>query len=100
MEAQEQSLESTRRIVVALDELITGKVADLDKRLQAQGHSIDALNTTVAQTDDPLERVLDSIQALLHAADEAVPVAVAAGSPLAARLNEETDVGQIRQLRL
>lgn len=86
--------------MVALDELTTGKVADLDKRLQAQSRSIDALNTTVAQTDDLLERVVDSIQSLPHAAEEAEPVAVAAGSPPATEVNDETDLGQIRQSRL
>jgi chromosome segregation ATPase len=78
---QQQSLESTRRIVVALDELLTNRLADVDKRLQAQGRSIDALNTSVTQTDDLLERVLDSIQSLPQAAaeeSEAVPVSSAA----------------------
>src|SRR5438093_4356281 len=81
---QQQSLESTRRIVVALDELLTNRLGDVDKRLQAQGRSIDALNTSVTQTDDLLERVLDSIQSLPHAAaeesEQAVPVSSSAAS--------------------
>jgi len=55
---------STSQIVVAMEALLSKTMASLDARLSAQAHSIDVLKTTVSQTDELLERVLESIDSL------------------------------------
>jgi len=45
-------------------------MASLDTRLSAQAHSIDVLKTTVSQTDELLEKVLESIDRLKQEDDE------------------------------
>ena len=55
---------STEQIVGAMERLLAKTMTSLDERLAAQSHSIDVLKTTVSQTDDLLERVIESIDAL------------------------------------
>ncbi|MGD0500972.1 MAG: hypothetical protein ABSC23_21375 [Bryobacteraceae bacterium] len=55
---------STEQIVAAMEQLLARTMSSLDERLVTQAHSIDVLKTTVSQTDDLLERVLESIDAL------------------------------------
>jgi chromosome segregation ATPase len=55
---------STSQIVAAMEALLSKTMASLDTRLSAQAHSIDVLKTTVSQTDELLERVLESIDSL------------------------------------
>lgn len=55
---------STSQIVSAMEQLLQKTMASLDERLTTQAHSINVLNTTVAQTDSLLERVLESLDSL------------------------------------
>lgn len=55
---------STAQIVAAMEELLSKTMASLDQRLSSQAHSIEVLKTTVSQTDELLERVLESIDSL------------------------------------
>jgi hypothetical protein len=55
---------STSQIVAAMEQLLQKTMSSLDERLTTQAHSIDVLNTTVAQTDSLLERVLESLDSL------------------------------------
>jgi uncharacterized coiled-coil protein SlyX len=55
---------STSQIVAAMEQLLSKTMTSLDERLTTQAHSIEALNTTVTQTDGLLERVLESLDSL------------------------------------
>jgi uncharacterized coiled-coil protein SlyX len=55
---------STSQIVAAMETLLSKTMTSLDERLATQAHSIDVLKTTVSQTDELLERVLESIDSL------------------------------------
>jgi hypothetical protein len=55
---------SAAQIVAAMEQMLSKTMASLDDRLTAQAHSIDALKTTVSQTDGLLERVLESLDTL------------------------------------
>ena len=55
---------STAQIVAAMEQLLSKTMTSLDERLTTQAHSIETLNTTVAQTDGLLERVLESLDSL------------------------------------
>jgi chromosome segregation ATPase len=74
VEAHEQRLNdvpSTSQIVTAMETLLSKTMASLDERLSSQARSIELLKTTVSQTDELLERVLESIDSLRQpAADE------------------------------
>jgi uncharacterized coiled-coil protein SlyX len=61
---------STSQIVAAMEALLSKTMTSLDARLSAQAHSIDVLKTTVSQTDELLERVLESIDKLGPADNE------------------------------
>jgi uncharacterized coiled-coil protein SlyX len=69
---------SAAQIVGAMEQMLSKTMASLDDRLTAQAHSIDALKTTVSQTDALLERVLESLDTLqtysgqVAASDDAV----------------------------
>jgi uncharacterized coiled-coil protein SlyX len=69
---------STSQIVAAMEALLSKTMTSLDQRLSAQAHSIDVLKTTVSQTDELLEKVLESIDRLKQDEDE--PVYVGANS--------------------
>ena len=63
---------STSQIVEAMEALLSKTMTSLDARLSAQAHSIDVLKTTVSQTDELLEKVLESIDRLKQDEDEPV----------------------------
>jgi uncharacterized coiled-coil protein SlyX len=63
-EAKLKEMPSTAQIVSAMDELLTHALSGLDGRLTAQARSIETLQTTVSQTDELLERVLESLDTL------------------------------------
>ena len=63
-ETKLQEMPSTAQIVSAMDELLTHALSGLDGRLTAQARSIETLQTTVSQTDELLERVLESLDTL------------------------------------
>jgi uncharacterized coiled-coil protein SlyX len=52
------------QIVSAMDELLGKAMSGLEGRLTAQARSIETLQTTVSQTDELLERVLESLDTL------------------------------------
>ena len=67
VEDHEQRLKdvpSTSQIVQAMESLLERTMKSLDERLSSQAHSIELLKTTVSQTDELLERVLESIDSL------------------------------------
>ncbi len=68
---------STAQIVGAMEQLLSKTMTSLDERLTTQAHSIEALKTTVTQTDNLLERVLESLDSLQTYAD---PGELAGGS--------------------
>lgn len=61
---------STSQIVAAMEALLSKTMTSLDERLTSQAHSIEVLKTTVSQTDELLERVLESIDSLRQAPEE------------------------------
>jgi uncharacterized coiled-coil protein SlyX len=65
---------STTQIVAAMEALLSKTMASLDERLSAQAHSIEVLKTTVSQTDELLERVLESIDNLRQPEEESALV--------------------------
>ena len=62
---------STTQIVAAMEQLLSKTMTSLDERLTTQAHSIEALKTTVTQTDGLLERVLESLDSLQTDTDPA-----------------------------
>jgi hypothetical protein len=62
--ARLSELPSTQQIVGAMEQLIAKTMSSLDDRLTNQAHSIEVLKTTVSQTDNLLERVLESLDSL------------------------------------
>lgn len=62
---------STTQIVAAMEQLLSKTMTSLDERLTTQAHSIEALKTTVTQTDGLLERVLESLDSLQTGTDPA-----------------------------
>jgi chromosome segregation ATPase len=71
---------STSQIVSAMEQLLQRTMASLDERLSTQAHSIDVLKTTVAQTDNLLERVLESLDSLQGYSEHAEPVEETVGT--------------------
>ena len=63
-EARLKEMPSTTQIVSAMDDLLNRALAGLEGRLTAQARSIETLQATVAQTDELLERVLESLDTL------------------------------------
>jgi uncharacterized coiled-coil protein SlyX len=63
-EAKLKELPSTAQIVAAMDELLANAMSPLERRLTAQAQSIETLQMTVSQTDELLERVLESLDTL------------------------------------
>jgi chromosome segregation ATPase len=62
---------STSQIVAAMEQLLSKTMTSLDERLTTQAHSVEALKTTVTQTDGLLERVLESLDSLQTYAEPA-----------------------------
>ena len=63
-EAKLHNVPSTDQIVSAMEELLAKATASLDERLMAQAQSIEVLKSTVTQSDELLERVLESLDLL------------------------------------
>jgi len=63
-EAKLQEMPSTVQMVSAMDELMAKAMSGLEGRLTAQAQSIETLQATVSQTDELLERVLESLDTL------------------------------------
>ena len=63
-EARLKDVPSTAQIVSAMDELLAKAMAGLEGRLTAQARSIETLQMTASQTDELLERVLESLDTL------------------------------------
>jgi uncharacterized coiled-coil protein SlyX len=63
-DAKLKELPSAAQLVAAMDELLTKALSGLEGRLTAQSRSIETLQATVSQTDDLLERVLESLDTL------------------------------------
>jgi chromosome segregation ATPase len=62
--ARLSEMPSTGQIVAAMEQLLQKTMGSLDERLAAQARSIEVLKTTVSQTDNLLERVLESLDSL------------------------------------
>jgi len=63
-EAKLKEVPTTRELVGAMDQLLAKAMTGLDSRLSAQARSIETLQMTVTQTDELLERVLESLDTL------------------------------------
>jgi uncharacterized coiled-coil protein SlyX len=63
-EAKLNEMPSTVQMVAAMDELLAQAMSGLEGRLMAQAQSIETLQATVTQTDELLERVLESLDML------------------------------------
>ncbi|HLY16265.1 MAG TPA: hypothetical protein VKR61_03535 [Bryobacteraceae bacterium] len=63
-EARLKEVPSTAQLVAALDDLLAKALTGLEGRLTVQAQSIETLQMTVAQTDELLERVLESLDTL------------------------------------
>lgn len=63
-EAMLREVPTTRELIAAMDDLLGKALSGLDARLTAQARSIETLQMTVTQTDELLERVLESLDTL------------------------------------
>lgn len=59
-----KEMPSTAQLVSAMDELLGKAMSGMEVRLTAQARSIETLQMTVSQTDELLERVLESLDTL------------------------------------
>ena len=79
-DAKLKELPTLAQVVSTMEEMLSSTMSGLDQKLSEQVRSIDVLKTTVAQSDELMERVLDSIYSLQsHAAESdksEVPVSV------------------------
>jgi uncharacterized coiled-coil protein SlyX len=66
-EAKLKETPTAAQLSVAMDELLAKAMSGLDSRLTAQAQSIETLQMTVSQTDELLERVLESLDTLREA---------------------------------
>jgi chromosome segregation ATPase len=78
--AKLKEMPTLAQVVSTMEEMLSSTMSGLDKKLSEQVSSIDVLKTTVAQSDELMERVLDSIYSLQpHVAENdksEVPVSV------------------------
>jgi uncharacterized coiled-coil protein SlyX len=63
-ETKLKQIPTAGELVSVMDELVGKAMSGLDARLTAQAHSIETLQNTVSQTDELLERVLESLDLL------------------------------------
>ncbi len=63
-ESQLKEAPSTAQLISAMDELLAKAMAGLEAKLSAQAQSIETLQMTVSETDELLERVLESLDTL------------------------------------
>jgi uncharacterized coiled-coil protein SlyX len=79
-DAKLKELPTLAQVVSTMEEMLSSTMSGLDQKLSEQVRSIDVLKTTVAQSDELMERVLDSIYSLQsHVAESdksEVPVSV------------------------
>ena len=79
-DAKLRELPSLAQVVSTVEEMLSSTMSGLDQKLSEQVRSIDVLKTTVAQSDELMERVLDSIYSLQSHVSEndksEVPVSV------------------------
>jgi uncharacterized coiled-coil protein SlyX len=78
--AKLKELPTLAQVVSTMEEMLSSTMSGLDNKLSEQVRSIEVLKTTVAQSDELMERVLDSIYSLQsHVAENdksEVPVSV------------------------
>jgi chromosome segregation ATPase len=73
LDVQDQKLQATNQTVVAIEQMLADKMAGFERTLQA-------MNSSIAQSDELLERVLDLVQSLTPvAAEPREPVSMASG---------------------
>jgi len=79
-DARLKELPTLAQVVSTMEEMLSSTMSGLDQKLSDQVKSIEVLKTTVAQSDELMERVLDSIYSLQnHVAENdksEVPVSV------------------------
>ena len=79
-EAKLKELPTLAQVVTTVEEMLSSTMSGLDRKLAEQVQSIEVLKTTVAQSDELMERVLDSIYSLQSHMGESdkseVPVSV------------------------
>ena len=79
-EAKLKEMPTLAQVVSTMEEMLSSTMSGLDNKLSEQVRSIEVLKTTVAQSDELMERVLDSIYSLQsHVAENdksEVPVSV------------------------
>lgn len=79
-EAKLKELPTLAQVVTTMEEMLSNTMSGLDQKLSDQVRSIEVLKTTVSQSDELMERVLDSIYSLQsHVTDNdksEVPVSV------------------------
>ena len=79
-EAKLKELPTLAQVVSTMEEMLSSTMSGLDQKLSDQVKSIEVLKTTVSQSDELMERVLDSIYSLQsHVAENdksEVPVSV------------------------
>jgi len=79
-EAKLKELPTLAQVVTTMEEMLSSTMSGLDQKLSDQVRSIEVLRTTVSQSDELMERVLDSIYSLQsHVTDNdksEVPVSV------------------------
>jgi chromosome segregation ATPase len=80
---------SAPQIVSAVEQMLAKAMTSLDERLATQANSIGVLTTTVAQTDNLLEKVLESLDTLQSSGEQAEEsyARSAAASPGAAQVS-------------
>jgi hypothetical protein len=59
--AHEQRLNATTQVVIGIEQMLTARIAEFDERLEAQARSLQAMNSSIAQSDELIERVLDLV---------------------------------------
>lgn len=63
-EAKLKELPTLAQVVTTMEEMLSSTMSGLDQKLSDQVKSIEVLKTTVSQSDELMERVLDSIYSL------------------------------------
>ena len=72
-EARLNEVPGTAQIVSAMEDLLAQTMNSIDQRLSDHLYSIETLKSTVAKSDELMERVLESIYALQDPAHENIP---------------------------
>ena len=79
-EAKLKEIPTLTQVISTMEEMLAGTMSGLDQKIADQVRSIEVLKTTVSQSDELMERVLDSIYSLQsHVAESdkpEVPVSV------------------------